>query len=365
MGPGKWHLHPAIMRNGQRYRRKETFNGSLRQAERRYLDLVAALEAEAVAPKNSSSLTFFKDALEFYTARRTIHYNSITYIDVLKRDLGKIRIDELRKPLESYLFQLKTAGRANGTINKYIAHAKAALNFCLSQDMIQENPLKPVKVLRTVPRDADLTPEERKKLLMILKKDYPHLWPIVNYCLQVPCRKSEMVNAKREDYNEFSQIIRIRNGTTKNDSGVWKPVPPDMVEYFKSIPADCPYLFFKKLPIGRQDVIANRGRYRYVPLGDFKRCWGDALTAAGISEFRFHDLRHVAATELVLKGNSERQIMDIAGWKTNMLSTYFHRGGMDSARTVKFGQDGVQLGVHFGGNSRVSAGILPLKQENE
>jgi hypothetical protein len=35
-------------------------------------------------------------------------------------------------------------------------------------------------------------------------------------------------------------------------------------------------------------------------------------------------------------GNSERAIMDIAGWKTPMLSTYWHKDSLRSAKTILF-----------------------------
>jgi hypothetical protein len=38
----------------------------------------------------------------------------------------------------------------------------------------------------------------------------------------------------------------------------------------------------------------------------------------------------------VIAGNSERAIMDIAGWKTPMLSTYYHKDSLRSAQTIRF-----------------------------
>ena len=52
------------------------------------------------------------------------------------------------------------------------------------------------------------------------------------------------------------------------------------------------------------------------------------------SNIRVHDLRHVAASDLYAAGISEREIMDIAGWKTTMLSTYRHLDSLKSAQRI-------------------------------
>jgi integrase len=47
-----------------------------------------------------------------------------------------------------------------------------------------------------------------------------------------------------------------------------------------------------------------------------------------------HDCRHIAATDLYIAGIPERQIMDIAGWKTTMLTTYRHADSLRSAQDI-------------------------------
>src|SRR5690606_19756306 len=112
--------------------------------------------------------------------------------------------------------------------------------------------------------------------------------------------------------------IRIRNGTTKNDQGCDKPIPPNMTAYFRSLPSDCPWLFY------RQEMGLYHG------LGCFNKAWYKCLRIAGIGNFRFHDTRHNAATALLDNGTPEQVVLTVAGWKTNMLKTYYHRDGKKS-----------------------------------
>ena len=72
----------------------------------------------------------------------------------------------------------------------------------------------------------------------------------------------------------------------------------------------------------------------YHSLGDFKKAWAFCLKKAELSNVRVHDLRHVAASDLYAAGVPEREIMDVAGWKTPMLSSYRHKNSLKSAQKI-------------------------------
>jgi len=76
---------------------------------------------------------------------------------------------------------------------------------------------------------------------------------------------------------------------------------------------DCPWLFY---------WVDEQGKYRQ--LITIRRSWQSCLKKAGLSDLRIHDLRHISATDLYEAGNPEREIMDIAGWRSPMLSHYRH-----------------------------------------
>jgi integrase len=98
-----------------------------------------------------------------------------------------------------------------------------------------------------------------------------------------------------------------------------------MRDYFRSIPPESPWLFY------RQDKSGN-----YLQLGSLQKPWTFCVKKAGLSNIRIHDLRHCAASDLYAAGNAERVIMDIAGWKTPMLSTYRHKDSLKSAQVIRF-----------------------------
>jgi integrase len=56
-----------------------------------------------------------------------------------------------------------------------------------------------------------------------------------------------------------------------------------------------------------------------------RRAWEHAIRRAGIDDFRFHDLRHSAASYLAMNGASLMEIAEILGHKTlSMVKRYAH-----------------------------------------
>ena len=74
---------------------------------------------------------------------------------------------------------------------------------------------------------------------------------------------------------------------------------------------------------GRIDKDGKAGRYDYI------HPFNDAVTAAGIDGFRFHDLRHTAATYLAQNGATEQQLRAIGG-KSGVVSRYVHLAAEDA-----------------------------------
>lgn len=252
----------------------------------------------------------------------------------------------LQVALERYYALLKvTRSRKTGerltvaALNRARTLISAALNQAVAVGKLERNPLHAGlwPKGKEIPRDRFLAPAEVARLLNVLEAEAPHLLPLTRFALAVPCRKSELVRMTRDDLDLFHNAIRVHNGTTKNEEGAWKPIPPELVPYFRSLPADCRYLFHRN----------------GAPLGDFKKAWARALKLAGIRNFHFHDTRHIAATNMVDAGTPERVVMDVAGWKTNMLSTYYSSSSKKALALVKFAPGR--------GNERATSDAGPVK----
>lgn len=322
---------------GDDRRIQERFAGNKAQAEERYLELKRDLRGERRESRT------FGDLLEAYReSRGALAGSQASVYKVLAKDLGAIALPELEDALKRYHSILRVTrslrtGRTPSAagMNRPRTMVAAALNLAVATKVIPESPLNASNwpKAKEIPRDRFLDEIEVRRLLNAVEIKAPHLLPIIRFALEVPCRRAELTAMTRADLDLFSGAIRVHNGTTKNDEGSWKPIPPEMAPYFRAIPPESPFLFFRK--VGAE----------YRSLGDFKKAWATAKRLAGIRDLHFHDSRHVAATNMVLAGTPERAVMDVAGWKTNMLSTYFSSSSRRALTLVRFPSGSGNIGA--------------------
>ena len=58
---------------------------------------------------------------------------------------------------------------------------------------------------------------------------------------------------------------------------------------------------------------------------DIRKAWENARDAAGLVDFRFHDLRHSTASYLAMSGASQLEIAEVLGHRTlQMVRRYAH-----------------------------------------
>ena len=123
----------------------------------------------------------------------------------------------------------------------------------------------------------------------------------------------------KADLDLINGAIRVKAEISKNDRGCWKPIPPNMLHYFQTLPKETEYLFYRAVEDNKS------GEVKYFGLGSFHSAWYRCLKLAGLTGLRFHDTRHMAATSLIDNGTPEQVVMTVANWKTNMLRNYYHR----------------------------------------
>ncbi|MCL2220091.1 MAG: tyrosine-type recombinase/integrase [Chitinispirillia bacterium] len=337
IGPNKWHVKASVWDKNKGYpiSKQTTVTGTRAEAVVVEGDILKELKARTLTSKYAST---FGEAVDLYTEnlrlRGRLSRQHALMIDFLNRELGHVRLEAFGDHFEVYRRRLMATptyhGKARGgaSINRYTAIVRAVFGHLVAQMIIEKNPITPARFPKFEEnrRDRYLEPEERLRLLGAIREYRPYILPIITYMLMVPCRVSELVTAKRDQYSPTAHIIKI----PKSKAGVpiTKSVPESMREYFRSIPIDCPWLFYQELAPGK-----------YRPLTHLRYAWAFCLEKAGIDDMRVHDLRHMAVTDLYDAGNSERAIAAQAGWKSPaMMSTYWHMDDKKIAREMRFAE---------------------------
>jgi integrase len=253
-------------------------------------------------------------------------------VKFIRRELGHIRLEAFADQFEAYrrnLLNTPTAfGKPRGpaSVNRYTEIVCATFNHLVGLGAIDRNPITKARFprMKEKPRDRYLSQEERLRLLSAIREHRPFILPIVQYMMSVPCRVSELTSARKLQYSPLSKTIYIP--TSKNGKPIYKPIPEEMLSYFNGIPDGCEWLFYKEDGNG------------YHPLTySLRKAWEYCRKKAGIPDYRIHDLRHKAVTDLYHAGNSVRLIMAVAGWSTDMLNTYYNPEGLPLAQGTVFG----------------------------
>jgi integrase len=316
----RWRIVARVRQGARIIQRQATCQGSMDQAEQRLQELKRAI------PQEQGSLTArartFGEALEYYKTHKDISHSRFLF-DILKSQLGKVMLNNISEEFDRY-FQKCRITLSNATCNRRREWVIAVLNMSVRLGWIEKNPLKYYPKLKEVPRDRILTEDERKQFVGAIQTHAPFLLPMFQFAIQVPCRRAELVNFRKADLDLINNIIRIPNGRTKGGAGIYKPIPPDMITYFRNLPPETDFLFYRKI------------KGRFVSLGSFQKAWDRCLEKSKISDFRLHDCRHISATNLINIGNPSQLVMQVAGWKTDMLKIYYHRDNIRAIRDLKF-----------------------------
>jgi integrase len=331
---GKFEVVARVRVNGKIVQKQTTLTGSSREKAKAVLEKMKAKLRDADVA-GCSLKKYFCEVLATYREKRNkVSASDISRCNLLANELGDVPINRFADSFEAYLKVLRNTPTkktkkppCHATVNRLIEIVRAAFNLSLALGVVKVNPITKARFPKAKerPRDRYLSFEERQRLFNAIEIHAPYLLPFIRYSLLVPSRKSELTLLKRDAYNSFTNTIYVPD--SKAGIPIHKPVPEEMKDYFlNGIPAKCSWLFWRYQKKGEQ----------YLPLGDFKRAFKKCVDKAGVVDVRIHDCRHVAASDLCAMGNSERAIMDIAGWKTPMLSTYWHKDSLRSAQTIRF-----------------------------
>ncbi len=201
----------------------------------------------------------------------------------------------IRADLDAY-----APGRQPATVNRRKATWSALLKFAVTQGRLRENPAR-----RVCARHEDnervrwLSDDERKRLLNACDaSESPLLRLLVILAMTTGARLGELMSLRWEqiDFTRRTAIIaRTKNGDPRT---LVFPMPA-VTELMKH-----------RKPAG---LIFDRGNGR--PLV-FRKYWEAALKAASLEGLHFHDLRHDAASQLVMAGATLHEVAEILGHRS-------------------------------------------------
>ena len=205
--------------------------------------------------------------------------------------------------------------RSNATVVRYLAALSVCLTYGVNEKQwLDDSPMRKVtKPIEPRGRVRFLSHDERTKLLYACKESTnSYIYAVTVLALSTGARQGEIMNLTWDD-------VDLNNGRailheTKNGERRALPITRHALEVLKELN--------KVRRIDTQLLFS--GNNPNAP-AELRKPWMNALKIAGIKNFKFHDLRHSAASELAMNGATLAEIAEILGHKTlSMVQRYAH-----------------------------------------
>ncbi len=216
--------------------------------------------------------------------------------------------------------------RKPATVNRFMTALSHAFTIAINEwEWIEDHPMRKISKLQE-PRGRVrfLDNEERKRLLDACQQSRsPHLYLIVVIALSTGARQGEILGIKWQDVDFERRIITLHY--TKNGERRILPISNHVLPLLKS----------------HYEARSHHSNYVFPsPHHDRPLCirmtWENAVEKAGIKDFRFHDLRHSAASYLAMNGATTSEIAEVLGHKTlAMVKRYAHLSEAHTSSVVE------------------------------
>ena len=298
----------AAIRERRYFKTSEAKKHTLEEAITRYISNVLSKKPKSIKDQ-SVQLNWWKQNLGKYVLA-----------DITPALIAEYR-DELAKGITA-----RGSPRTPSTVNRYLAALSHLFTIAVNEwGWIENNPLRRV----TRPKEPRgrvrfLSELEREKLLAAAKEStssYLHL--VIVICLSTGARKMEILGLKWSSVDLDRGIITLHE--TKNNERRILPLTGHALALMKE------HAKIRRLDT---DLVFPSEHNPKKPI-DLRTPFENALKRAGIDDFRFHDLRHSAASYLAMNGASLAEIAEVLGHKTlQMVKRYAHLSDAHTAGVV-------------------------------
>jgi integrase len=276
------------------------------------------------------------------TGRETMQILNSTFGFLMQQPIENFSVLEL----EQWRTKRINEGRKAATINRLVVALKASVNWAVENEIITENPIARLRPLRENDSDKKiryLSPEERERLFAALEareerirtgrdshnewstereksllpdlKKYAfvdHLKPMIIVALNTGIRRGSLFQLCWSDINFREGILTVRPTIEKTGKLLHIPMNDLLTETLAA---------WKKQSGGDDDKLIFPSPKTGEMMNNCNSAWENLLQEANIKNFRWHDMRHDFASQLVMKGidlNTVRELMGHADMKMTL-----------------------------------------------
>jgi len=202
------------------------------------------------------------------------------------------------------------AGCTNGTVNRRLQLLGRALRHMgkVYKATVPDIDLKGAQTKEARERVRELSGDEQRRLFEALPREYHSF---VMFALMTGARIANISGLLWSDVDMGNREITFR---LKGDELMFFPINDELAALLSALPRSNvlryrPFVFTRvdghsadRIPIGSNG-------------GVFGTAWRKALADAGVTDFRFHDLRHSFCTRMLRQTNNLKLVSKLAGHK--------------------------------------------------
>jgi integrase len=279
-----WYVYHKGKRISLKTKDKRLAKGIFAKMQKEYLHGEARIIDKQTSVKLSEFLVYYNAAADRQDLSKETQKSIKSAINSLIRYAGDIPVSAVTKEvIDRYKLDAQQDLKPS-SINSYILHFNAALNYAVRQGIISEH--TPFAKIKTGTRQRRvILPEDLDKLMVAAN---PNMLRIIHVALWTGARRSELINMRYE--HKTGGMIRIIGKGDKERS-----VP--MVGKAREI-------------LSQQDI--GRVFPSWTHPVALSTAFGRLATKAGVKA-RLHDLRHTAATTMLAKGVMLSVVQKILG----------------------------------------------------
>jgi integrase len=349
-GKASWqidYIDPAGKRVRQTFKKKKDADAELGKrvsliAENRYLDVKKDYKTNLDEllkkyEENFQHQVSFKNAKVVYLENFREHFGNDTLLANIRYvDVETYRNHLKQKPISTIKRGRKFIKRlrADASVNREMSCLHHIFSKAVEWEMMERSPFDRGKSLILKENNKRMRFLNEHEIERLIAECPPHLRTVVECGINTGMRRGEILSLK------WSQIRSgfIYLSKTKTNEARQIPINDDLEKVFNLIRSEQNPKADNILDLTGKPLKRTPSEYVFIydgqPFKEIKTAFNTALREAGIDDFRFHDLRHTFASQVLLKGGSLKDVQELLGHKTMTMTLRYAHLTQERKRTA-------------------------------
>jgi integrase len=227
------------------------------------------------------------------------------------------------------VLELMDGARARGSgyqSNRILSQIRKLFNWCVERGIVEGSPIIGLKPLtKEVSRERALTDDEVQRLLRACRNDVYPFRQFVPVLLATAQRRGELAEMRWSEIDFDEKVWVIPAERAKNGKQHYVPLSDFALDMLNEVPRflDCDYVFTTT---------------RHSPVSGFSKMVRRLSEGSGTSDWRLHDLRRTASTNLAKLGVAqpvtEKILNHVSGIVSGVAAVYNRYDYADEKRSA-------------------------------